>query len=231
MSSAFIAIIIEFVMGILIGIFDQGEEHITIGEGLLATAAFVGVNLATYIIHPEPIMASTFMVLFAGWIAVWLGLFTGNAARHDLLNHFINQWFESLAKRELQVLIAEFLRLSSRLVYFNSREDQERLVNAIDGVDQHINQIVNKFAKLEDITSKFSKIQEICHLYFELSQTIIDTQGSAEIIAEWTKLGDHLEQVSHHSLCYAEDEIRKSISIHNIVLRAMLAVKGRYIAS
>ncbi len=228
MGSAFIAIIIEFVMGILIGIFDQGEEHITIGEGLLATAAFVGVNLVTYIIHPESLLASTFMILFAGWIAVWIGLFTGSAARHDLINHFINQLFESLAKRELQALIAEFLRLSSRLVYFNSMEDQERLLNAIAGVDQQIDQIVNKFAKLEGITSKFSMIQEICHLYFELSQTIIATQGSAAIIAEWTKLGDHLEQVSHNSLCYAEDEIRKSISIHNLVLSAMVAVKGRH---
>ncbi|MEN6350627.1 MAG: hypothetical protein ABFD08_14675 [Syntrophomonas sp.] len=209
MGSSFIAIIIEFTMGTLIGILDQGEGKITVWEGLLAAAAFVGINLVTYAVYPESSIARMSTGLFIGWIAVWVGLFTGNAARHDLRNYFLSSWYESLAKRELQVLIAEFLRLSSRLVYFNSLEDQKRLVNIVGEVDQQLKHILNKFAMLEGVTDKFSRIREICHLYYELSQTIIETQGSAEIIAEWTKLGDHLEQVSTHSLCYAEDEIRR----------------------
>lgn len=226
MGSTLIAVIIEFVMGIIIGTFNQGEESINIWEGLLATAVFVGVNLIYYIFHPVSDIAGTFVVLLAGWLAICVGLFTGNAALHDLKNHLINKLFKSLAKRELQSLIAEFLRLSSRLVYFNSTEDQARLSNTVEGIDRQFDQILNKFASLEDVTSKFSTIQEICHLYYELSQTIVETQGPAELIGEWTKLGDLLEQVSHNSLCYAEDEIRKSLNLHNIILRFLLTVKG-----
>ncbi len=225
MSSTFIAVIIEFVMGITIGTFNQGEERINIGEGLLATAVFVGFNLLYYAFHPVSDIAGTFVVLFAGWIAICLGLFIGNAAFHDLKNHFINKLFQSLAKRELQILIGEFLRLSSRLVYFNSVEDQARLSDTVAGIDRQFEQIQDNLAGLEDVTSKFSTIQEICHLYYELSQAIVETQGPAELIAEWTKLGDHLEQVSHNSLCYAEDEIRKSVNLHNMILRFLLTVK------
>lgn len=215
-------------MGILIGIFHQSDDYVTIWEGLLATVVFVGVSMVA-MIHAESKTAGTFLVLIMGWIAVWIGLFTGNAVRHDLRNHFIKHWYESLAKRELQVLIAEFLRLSSRLVYFNSLEDQERLANVMTGIDQQLDHILSKFSGLKDVTGKFSRIQEICHLYYEFSQNIIATGYSEEIIAEWTKLGDHLELISHQSLYYTENKIKRSISVRNIVLRALAVMKGAII--
>lgn len=224
MASEFITIIIQFVMGILIGIFNQADDKISIWDSFWAIAAFLGVNIFNYILHPEAILLRTCTVLCLGWIAVWIGLFTGSAARHDLKYYFMSYWFESLAKRELQALIAEFLRLSSRMVYFNNQEEQEHLDNTLGKIDQHLEQILNKYANLDNVTGKFMSIKDICHLYYELSQSIIATHYSPEIIAEWTKLGDYLEQVSHQSLCYAESEIIRSIGFNNILERLVITL-------
>ncbi len=225
MDSTLIAIIIEFVMGILIGVFTDNDERITLWEGLLATAVFIAVNLTTYMIQPSVMVTSMIVILFMGWIAVWIGLFIGNATRHEIKDHLIEPWLESMTKKELQMSIADFLRTCSRIVYFNNPEDTTRLERSIESINKQFEQIINKLEYLANnsITNKFQQTLSLCNSYYELTISIIHNQASAGIIAEWTALGDLLEQVSHNNLEYAEEEMRKSITTTESTLKVLIA--------
>lgn len=212
-NSILLALPIQFVMGIIIGFFSDDDNKITWGEAILTTGVFVLVNGIAYVMNPNFHNLSVLSWLFIGWLAVWFGLYTGNMLHSEVKRRILTPWFESIAKKEIQIAISDFLKTATKCVSFKSYNDCDILSNKLITIESKINNLIIKFKKLDhiEIVNRFEQINDLCLIYHELVQILIKSDKDPEIMEEWYRLGSTLEYIARDSLNYAEGEIKNKI--------------------
>lgn len=207
-----IVLLSEVALGIALGFFlSDNRPGLSLDDVKVSSIVFVVVIGFVMLTHPEA-NVMVFAHLAIGWALINASMLAGELLRINLFRYVRN----AIAKKDVQLLVSDFVRLSTRYGFTGAAGDRENALTKLAEVREQLKKVHRRAERFDQkITDRLDVIGELCEHYFETA--VIVTQETSpqkrdEILRHWGELGNTLTDISWDTLNHAEANINFKIS-------------------
>ncbi len=189
---------VQFVMGLLIGLFMDDNDNTITNEFWVSTLVFILINLSTIIAgKSDAVSISTLIALGIGWIVMWCGLGVGNILRQELIKRITR----TRTNNEIKLSLTSFLRAAQSYGYMGGTERTDIMNHHLAELQEAIAEVIMICKKINpnstiDMEKTLSTLSELAFDYAEVSEHIANVKTNSdkrnELINEWIQFGDKL---------------------------------------
>lgn len=206
---------IELLLGSALGFFlSDSRKGLSLKDVGLSSIVFIVVNIIMTLINPQT-YSQLFGTLIIGWLSIMGGLLIGELAKLKILDRIIHDF----AKKDVQTAIAELIGSTNEWVSQQELNRQDQVKVQLSLTQEKLSQFADRTTHLhqnQDTIQRINLMSTLCQNYVEAARTICtepDTNHKQAMLCQLNETGSALKTLSTDTLTYAEDEMKRAVTM------------------